>query len=183
VLVAGAPPGAQATSIYVSTLCIVGSLVVSVVLSAQVNDKERECAQNAAKFMAHFDLPNLAIFHSLPFALLTWGILFFALSLSIMIFESQSIVARCVVYVGYPIIALFTLWPVLASIMLRFPLEWLKKCARKPECKPRRKGSKRPPGAFDSSLSLAPQLQVEIGGSGVNLLSPSASSFGGSSPC
>ncbi|KIJ66627.1 hypothetical protein HYDPIDRAFT_26959 [Hydnomerulius pinastri MD-312] len=165
VLSANSPPGAQAISTYVSTLCIVGSLVVSVVLSGQVNDKERESAQDAAEFMERFDLDILAIFHSLPFALLTWGILFFAISLSIMIFESQSTIARYVVYVGYPIIALFTLWPVLASIMPRFhipfPPEWLKKFTPKPECKPHRK----PPKCRSSASSSSQSLTSHNGGS------------------
>lgn len=49
VLVPGSPTSPQAISTYISTMCIVGSLVVSVVLSGQVNDKRRENAQGAVR--------------------------------------------------------------------------------------------------------------------------------------
>ncbi|KAG1719828.1 hypothetical protein EDB19DRAFT_1860582 [Suillus lakei] len=62
---------------YLSSLCAMGSLVVSLILAGQVNDSRRGSAA-AASFMVKisrsmFGLESLALMLSLPFALLIWG--------------------------------------------------------------------------------------------------------------
>ncbi|KAG1802333.1 hypothetical protein EV424DRAFT_1435718 [Suillus variegatus] len=62
---------------YLSTLCVIGSLVVSLVLAGQVNDSRRRSAEEVASFMSGMShsmlgLESLALMLSLPFALLIW---------------------------------------------------------------------------------------------------------------
>ncbi|KAG1720878.1 hypothetical protein EDB19DRAFT_1859964 [Suillus lakei] len=63
---------------YLSSLCAMGSLVVSLILAGQVNDSRRGSAAAVASFMVKisrsmFGLESLALMLSLPFALLIWG--------------------------------------------------------------------------------------------------------------
>ncbi|KAG1834270.1 hypothetical protein EV424DRAFT_1363641 [Suillus variegatus] len=63
---------------YLSTLCVIGSLVVSLVLAGQVNDSRRSSAEEVASFMSGMSrsmlgLESLALMLSLPFALLIWA--------------------------------------------------------------------------------------------------------------
>ncbi|KAF9235395.1 hypothetical protein BU15DRAFT_27402, partial [Melanogaster broomeanus] len=67
-----------AIGVFLSTLCAVGSLLVSVILSGQVNNQSRDSAEGVAHFMtgmtdSMLKRDSLAILHSLPFALLLWG--------------------------------------------------------------------------------------------------------------
>jgi hypothetical protein len=81
---------------YMSTLCAMGSLVVSLVLAGQVNDSRRDSAKSVvssffdcsaciiyiqATFMERMSssvlgLESLALMLSLPYALLIWGCVF-----------------------------------------------------------------------------------------------------------
>ncbi|OJA21324.1 hypothetical protein AZE42_03881 [Rhizopogon vesiculosus] len=105
---------------YLSTLCAMGSLVVSLVLAGQVNDTRRNKAADVASFMVQMTqstlgLESLALMLSLPFALLIWGMTFFGAALSILIFNTSGTVTISIVA---PIwVAVFTLatWPVLAA--------------------------------------------------------------------
>ncbi|OAX32387.1 hypothetical protein K503DRAFT_776715 [Rhizopogon vinicolor AM-OR11-026] len=105
---------------YLSTLCAMGSLVVSLVLAGQVNDTRRNKAAEVASFMVQMTrstlgLESLALMLSLPFALLIWGMIFFGAALSILIFKTSGTVTISIVA---PIwVAVFTLatWPVLAA--------------------------------------------------------------------
>lgn len=105
---------------YLSTLCVMGSLVVSLVLAGQVNENRRRSAEEAASFMAGmshsmFGLESLILMLSLPFALLIWAMAFFAAALSVLIFRAADIV---VVSIASPVwFAMFCLatWLVLAA--------------------------------------------------------------------
>lgn len=105
---------------YLSSLCALGSLVVSLILAGQVNDSRRGSAADVASFMVGMSrsmlgLESLALMLSLPFALLIWGMAFFAGALSTLIFRTSGAVA---VSIASPIwIAIFILatWPVLAA--------------------------------------------------------------------
>ncbi|KAG1861743.1 hypothetical protein DFJ58DRAFT_245660 [Suillus subalutaceus] len=68
---------------YLSSLCVLGSLVVSLVLAGQVNGSRRRSAKDVASFMegissSMLGLESLALMLSLPFALLIWAMVFFA---------------------------------------------------------------------------------------------------------
>ncbi|KAG1791071.1 uncharacterized protein HD556DRAFT_663647 [Suillus plorans] len=65
--------------LYMSTLCALGSLVISLVLAGQVNDSRRDSAESVASFMEEMSqsvlgLESLALMLSLPYALLIWGV-------------------------------------------------------------------------------------------------------------
>ncbi|KAG0698961.1 hypothetical protein DFH29DRAFT_1070902 [Suillus ampliporus] len=105
---------------YLSTLCAMGSLVVSLVLAGQVNDSQRDCAKGVAPFMAGMSssvlsLESLALMLSLPFALLIWGMTFFAAALSIVIFRTSDVVTVSIVSPIWVAIFVLAIWPVLAS--------------------------------------------------------------------
>ncbi|KAF9235394.1 hypothetical protein BU15DRAFT_64913 [Melanogaster broomeanus] len=128
-----------AIGIFLSTLCAVGSLLVSVILSGQVNNQSRDSAKGVvsnifcvplwswpdkAKYKADFmtkmtnsmlKRDSLAILHSLPFALLLWGMVFFSLALSYIIFHDNNLVTLLTVGPGWVLIFAFTLWPVAAA--------------------------------------------------------------------
>ncbi|KAG2048579.1 hypothetical protein BDR06DRAFT_757383 [Suillus hirtellus] len=104
---------------YMSTLCAMGSLVVSLVLAGQVNDSRRDSAKSVASFMEGISvsvlgLEGLALMLCLPFALLIWGMTFFAAALSIVIFTS-SVVTISIVSPIWAAILILATWPVLAS--------------------------------------------------------------------
>ncbi|KAG2038646.1 hypothetical protein BDR03DRAFT_895142 [Suillus americanus] len=105
---------------YLSTLCVMGSLVVSLALAGQVNDTRRRSAEEVASFMVGMSrsmlgLESLALMLSLPFALLIWAMAFFAAALSVLIFCTAGAV---VVSIASPIwFAIFCLamWLILAA--------------------------------------------------------------------
>ncbi|KAG1749217.1 hypothetical protein EDB19DRAFT_179217 [Suillus lakei] len=105
---------------YLSTLYVMGSLVVSLILAGQVNDSRRRSAEDVASFMlgmsrSMLGLESLALMLSLPFALLIWAMTFFAVALSILIFRTADVV---VVSIASPVwFAIFCLamWLVLAA--------------------------------------------------------------------
>ncbi|KAG1838590.1 hypothetical protein DFJ58DRAFT_813820 [Suillus subalutaceus] len=98
---------------YMSTLCAMGSLVVSLVLAGQVNDSRQDSAKSVASFMERMStLPSLL---SLPYALLIWGMVFFAAALSIMIFNTSGVVTISIISPIWVAIFILATWPVLAS--------------------------------------------------------------------
>lgn len=106
--------------IYLSTLCAMGSLVISLVLAGQVSDSRRSSAGSVADFMSSMSqsllgIESLAFMLSLPFALLIWGMIFFAIALSILIFYTTDIVALAVVIPIWAVVVLLSTWPVLAA--------------------------------------------------------------------
>ncbi|OAX36833.1 hypothetical protein K503DRAFT_867288 [Rhizopogon vinicolor AM-OR11-026] len=107
--------------IYMSTLCAMGSLVISLVLAGQVNNNRRSSPGNVAKFMTAMSksllgVESVALMHSLPFALLIWGMIFFAIGLSILIFSDTADVAALIGLAPiWAIVVLLTTWPVLAA--------------------------------------------------------------------
>ncbi|OAX36834.1 hypothetical protein K503DRAFT_743659 [Rhizopogon vinicolor AM-OR11-026] len=105
---------------YLSTLCAMGSLVVSLVLAGQVNDTRRDNAEGVALFMVQMSqsmlgLESLALMLSLPFALLIWGMIFFGAALSIVIFHTSDTVTISVISPIWAAIVILATWPVLAN--------------------------------------------------------------------
>ncbi|KAG1879054.1 hypothetical protein F4604DRAFT_1923207 [Suillus subluteus] len=105
---------------YLSTLCVLGSLVVSLVLAGQVNGSRRRSAKDVASFMegmssSMLGLESLALMLSLPFALLIWAMVFFAAALSVLIFRTADVVVISIASpVWFAILCLVT-WLVLAA--------------------------------------------------------------------
>jgi hypothetical protein len=106
--------------LYMSTLCALGSLVVSLVLAGQVNDSRRDSAKGVASFMLEMShsilgLESLALMLSLPYALLIWGMVFFAAALSIVIYRTSDVVTISIVSPIWTAILILSTWPVLAA--------------------------------------------------------------------
>ncbi|KAG1821407.1 hypothetical protein EV424DRAFT_835078 [Suillus variegatus] len=106
--------------LYMSTLCALGSLVVSLVLAGQVNDSQRDSAESVALFMIEMSqsmlgLESLALMLSLPYALLIWGMIFFAATLSIVIYCTSDVVIISIVSPIWFAIFIVSTWPLLAA--------------------------------------------------------------------
>ncbi|KAG1733740.1 hypothetical protein EDB19DRAFT_1830862 [Suillus lakei] len=119
---------------YMSALCAMGSLVVSLVLAGQVNDSRRDSARSVASFMAGMSvsvlgLESLALMLSLPFALLIWGMAFFAVALSIVIFNTSGVITISIISPVWVAIFILATWPVLASndVHISHLLPWITK--------------------------------------------------------
>ncbi|KAG1767330.1 hypothetical protein EV702DRAFT_1013229 [Suillus placidus] len=105
---------------YLSSLCALGSLVVSLILAGQVNDSRRGSAADVASFMVGMSrsmlgLESLALMLSLPFALLIWGMAFFAGALSTLIFRTSGVVAISIASPVWVAIFVLATWPVFAA--------------------------------------------------------------------
>ncbi|KAG1747701.1 hypothetical protein EDB19DRAFT_1630824 [Suillus lakei] len=123
-------------AVYMSALCSVGSLVVAVLLVDQSQDYQS--AEGGALYMSLMTsaipgVENLALMHSLPFALLMWAMVFFGLALSILIFDTSDVVTLATMVPGWTIVMIFTLWPMMAT-----PVGWLLNSARSLVHQPRR---------------------------------------------
>ncbi|KAG1742616.1 uncharacterized protein EDB91DRAFT_285991 [Suillus paluster] len=107
-------------AVYMSALCSVGSLVVSLLLVAQSQDYQRQTAEGGAMYMSLMTsaipgVENLALMHSLPFALLIWAMVFFGLALSLFIFDTSDVVTLATMVPGWTIVTIFTLWPMMTT--------------------------------------------------------------------
>ncbi|KAG1908899.1 uncharacterized protein F5891DRAFT_32125 [Suillus fuscotomentosus] len=105
---------------YLSCICALGSLVVSLVLAGQVNDSRRGSAADVASFMvgisqSMFGLESLALMLSLPFALLIWGMAFFAGALSTLIFRTSNVVVISIASPVWVAVFVLAMWPVLTA--------------------------------------------------------------------
>ncbi|KAG1790389.1 uncharacterized protein HD556DRAFT_1391458 [Suillus plorans] len=102
---------------YLSTFCVIGSLVVSILLAGQNRKYGNVSADTAVVFLTRmtnsmFGEKALAILHGLPFALLMWGMIYFLVAFSSLVFKSTSVILRGIVGCGLLIIILLILWPI-----------------------------------------------------------------------
>ncbi|KAG2107012.1 uncharacterized protein F5147DRAFT_219074 [Suillus discolor] len=116
-------------AVYMSSLCSAGSLVVAVLLVDQ--SKDYQTAEDGALYMSLMTngipgIENLALMHSLPYALLVWAMAFFGLALSIFIFNTNDVVTRATMIPGWTIVLILTLWPTMWPTM-NTPVGWLLK--------------------------------------------------------
>lgn len=105
---------------YLSTFSVVGSLVVSILLAGQNRKYGSVSANNAVVFLTRmtnsiFGDRALAILHSLPYALLMWGMVYFVVAFSFLVFKSTSIILLGITGCGVLIVILLTLWPIWAA--------------------------------------------------------------------
>ncbi|KAG2124706.1 hypothetical protein BD769DRAFT_863834 [Suillus cothurnatus] len=104
---------------YLSTLCAMGSLVVSLILAAQVNDSRRNSAESAASFMVTIShsmlgLESLALMLTLPYAFLLWAMTFFAVALLTIIVCTSGVVTVSIVSSLWAVVVIVAAWPILA---------------------------------------------------------------------
>ncbi|KAG2037533.1 hypothetical protein BDR03DRAFT_374505 [Suillus americanus] len=60
-------------------------------------------------------IENLALVHSLSFALLIWAMVFFGLALSILIFHNSDVITLATMVPGWTMVMMFTLWPTMIT--------------------------------------------------------------------
>lgn len=123
-------------AVYMSALCSVGSLVAAVLLVDHSQDYQT--AEGGASYMflmtnAIPGIENLALTHSLPFALLVWAMVFFGLALSAFIFDTSDVVTLATMIPGWTIVVILTLWP-----MMNTPVRWLLNVAKSLPYQPKR---------------------------------------------
>ncbi|OAX38259.1 hypothetical protein K503DRAFT_718438 [Rhizopogon vinicolor AM-OR11-026] len=105
---------------YISIIFITGSLIVSLLLARQTQRYGPESAEGAAELLsnmmgAFFGMRALATIHSLPYAMLMWGMIFFAISLLYNVFKSTTMAMLASVVTGSVVVTLFILWFVWAA--------------------------------------------------------------------
>ncbi|KAG1873588.1 hypothetical protein DFJ58DRAFT_759103 [Suillus subalutaceus] len=107
-------------STYLSIFCIVGSLVVSLFLTRQNRMYGQESADTAVQFLkkmtgSAFGTKAVATVHSLPYAMLLWGMLYFMLAFSYQVFTSTPTLTLATSGSACGLVALFTLWLIYAA--------------------------------------------------------------------
>ncbi|KAG0694004.1 hypothetical protein DFH29DRAFT_961911 [Suillus ampliporus] len=110
-------PSAQ-IALYISSLWSVASLVVSALLAQ--SGGQQDSINRATAFMTRMTRSlhgkeNLAIIFSLPYALVIWGMVFFFLALSLVIFLSANVTTWCTVGPAWLLVIGFIAWPVWAA--------------------------------------------------------------------
>ncbi|KAJ8579780.1 hypothetical protein M405DRAFT_939021 [Rhizopogon salebrosus TDB-379] len=102
--------------IYMSTLCAMGSLVTSLILAASNNRWNSPNGVFISSMTASsFDIESVALMHSLPFGLLIWGMIFFTIALSILIFsDTTDVTALIGIAPTWALVIILTTWLVLA---------------------------------------------------------------------
>ncbi|OAX37170.1 hypothetical protein K503DRAFT_720179 [Rhizopogon vinicolor AM-OR11-026] len=105
-------------ALYISSLWSVASLVVSALLAhsgGQQDNIDRATAFMTRMTRSLHGKENLAVIFSLPYALVIWGMVFFFLALSLVIFLSASITTWCTVGPAWLLVIVFIGWPVWAA--------------------------------------------------------------------
>ncbi|KIK99144.1 hypothetical protein PAXRUDRAFT_132680 [Paxillus rubicundulus Ve08.2h10] len=106
-----------ATTIYISTILSLGTLVVSVLLADQIRRHGIESLDEGAAYMTHMTnsvlgIEAMAVMYSLPYALLVWSMLAFAVALSVMMFSSMHNIGRVMVMIFFVITVILASWPI-----------------------------------------------------------------------
>ncbi|KAG1858855.1 hypothetical protein F4604DRAFT_1793640 [Suillus subluteus] len=106
---------AAAVVIYLSAMCSVSSLVVSMLLAVECRGWGTDSAKGAS-FMARMihtqsDVEALAIMYSLPYAYLIWAMFCFVTALGISVFHSTNPATLVVVGLCWVAVTTLTLWP------------------------------------------------------------------------
>ncbi|OJA08948.1 hypothetical protein AZE42_07505 [Rhizopogon vesiculosus] len=95
---------------YLSTLCAMGSLVVTILLSGQNSQIDSSEMGEFELVGMFFGLDSLAHMLSLPFALLIWAIIFFAVAFSVVIFHTSDVVTLSIVSPIWATIVIIVMW-------------------------------------------------------------------------
>ncbi|KAG1853829.1 hypothetical protein C8R48DRAFT_722486 [Suillus tomentosus] len=115
---------------YLSIIFITGSLIVSVLLVRQNQRYGFESADKATDFLSHmtgtfFGVRALATVHSLPYAMLMWGMIYFAIAILYNVFKSTKVAMLASVVGGCVVVTMFIFWFIWAAREFRLfePLE------------------------------------------------------------
>ncbi|KAJ8579812.1 hypothetical protein M405DRAFT_778667 [Rhizopogon salebrosus TDB-379] len=105
---------------YLSTIFITGSLILSLLLARQTQKYDPESAEGAARLLSNmmghfFGMRALATVHSLPYAMLMWGMIFFAISFLYNVFKSTTVTMLASVVSGSVVVTMFILWFIWAA--------------------------------------------------------------------
>jgi len=100
---------------YLSIIFITGSLIISLLLARQNQKYGYESADKATEFLSNisgtfFGMKGLATVHSLPYSMLMWGMVFFAIALLYDIFQSATTAMKASVVSGCTVVVIFILW-------------------------------------------------------------------------
>ncbi|KAG1838586.1 hypothetical protein DFJ58DRAFT_813794 [Suillus subalutaceus] len=112
---------------YLSIIFITGSLIVSVLLVRQNQRYGFEPADKATHFLSHmtgtfFGMRALATVHGLPYAMLMWGMIYFAIAILYNVFKFTTVPMLASVVSGCVIITMFIFWFIWAAREFRlFP--------------------------------------------------------------
>ncbi|KAG1775692.1 hypothetical protein EV702DRAFT_1116121 [Suillus placidus] len=111
---------------YLSIIFITGSLIVSVLLVRQNQRYGFESADKATDFLSHmtgtlFGVRALATVHSLPYAMLMWGMIYFAISILYNVFKSTTAAMLASVVSGCVVVTMFIFWFIWAAREFHLP--------------------------------------------------------------
>ncbi|KAJ8598069.1 hypothetical protein M405DRAFT_802979 [Rhizopogon salebrosus TDB-379] len=100
---------------YLSIIFITGSLIISLLLARQNQKYGYESADKATEFLSNisgslFGMKGLATVHSLPYAMLMWGMVCFAIALLYNVFKSHTIAMLASVVSGCTAVVMFISW-------------------------------------------------------------------------
>jgi hypothetical protein len=109
---------------YLSIIFITGSLVASVLLARQNQRYGFESADKAAEFLSNltgtfFGVKALATVHSLPYAMLMWGMIYFTIGLLYNVFKSTTTAMLASIISGCVVVTMFISWFIWAARELR----------------------------------------------------------------
>ncbi|KAG1733735.1 hypothetical protein EDB19DRAFT_1209482 [Suillus lakei] len=105
---------------YLSIIFITGSLIVSVLLVRQNQRYGFESADKATDFLSnmagtYFGVRALATVHSLPYAMLMWGMIYFAIAILYNVFKSTTVAMLASVVSGCAVVTMFIFWFIWAA--------------------------------------------------------------------
>ncbi|KAG1859074.1 hypothetical protein C8R48DRAFT_714446 [Suillus tomentosus] len=105
---------------YLSIIFITGSLIASVLLARQNQRYGFESAEKAAEFLSNltgtfFGVRALATVHSLPYAMLMWGMIYFAIGLLYNVFKFTTTAMLASIVSGCVAVTVFISWFIWAA--------------------------------------------------------------------
>lgn len=108
-------------AIYVSTLCTVGSLVASVILTGESRRFAGNTSDEMARYMTEMTssligIDHMAIMYSVPFGLLGWGMMSFVIALTSIIFNSTYTPTLVTIGSTIVLVSIFVAWPMWVDI-------------------------------------------------------------------
>ncbi|OAX43356.1 hypothetical protein K503DRAFT_708684 [Rhizopogon vinicolor AM-OR11-026] len=122
---------------YISVFFVVGSLVGSLFLTRQ--NRHQESADQAVNFLmkmtgSAFGTKALATVHSLPYAMLLWGMVYFMFAFAYQVFSSTLTITLATTGCAFGLVVVFTLWLIYAARdfhISKMLSEWFKACFSK----------------------------------------------------
>ncbi|KAL4068826.1 hypothetical protein V8B97DRAFT_1872600, partial [Scleroderma yunnanense] len=117
----------SAIAVYVSTLCTVGSLVASVILTGESRRSAGSTSDEMAQYMiemtsSSIGIDHMAIMYSVPFGLLVWGMMFFLIAFTFVVFSSTYTPTLVTTGPAMVLVSIFVAWPLWVDVE-RFVVE------------------------------------------------------------